>query len=928
MNNLNLVNDLNETCMIDDIMLEDFQWNETSWIDNTIISQSKSFDSKFNNSIGNFTRSISINKMKCDSDEGTTFDQNKLNQIEIMENDELVVQNLEFSLFDDKNQELEEAKSSQNDNNENTSFYGLSKNVELLIKQTKNITNLYDWQDECLRAVDNRKNLIYALPTSGGKTLVAEILMLKEILCHKKNVIFVLPYVAIVQEKIQTLSPFAIQLGFLLEEYAGSKGQYPPIKRRRKNTIFICTIEKASGLLNSLIETDRLDEIGLVVVDELHSLGENSGRGATLEGFLTKLIFIDKSIQIIGMSATIGNLNEIAEFLKADLYTKNFRPVELEEYVMCNDQLWQVDLEIDDTLRLKKRVAQSYSETASKLDPDKIGGLVMEVVPKQNCLIFCASRKNCENVSLLMTKVLCRSLMEYNKTEKLKLLSNLKDEDQHICPILLETIKYGVAYHHSGLTNDERRLLEEAFKDNVISVICCTSTLAAGVNLPARRVILRSPYVGNEFINLSRYKQMIGRAGRAGMAEKGESILICKQSDIPKVRELLKSKIEDCVSSLSSEENRGINNLILSSVMLSLVKTRIQIHDLVNSSLLKIQASQLNIDIKKITDDAIKNLIKTKALQVDNKLMKANMTIGIQSQLPAESTDVDSNNSGSNNSRRSIVLTRSSCLKLSNLSTAAMKGSIDLKTAYLIYEDLTVAQKHLMLCNDLHILFLVTPYHLADQLTPIGLIYYEAIMNLPPQSMDVARLLGINEVAIIKLREGVTPKNVPERIFRKFYLTLVLSELRQNRPLHEVADKYQVNRGRIQNLLSTTTSFAHSMIKFCQELPEFWAFTDLFTSFHKKLIYNCSAELEPLMELPAVKIARAKQMYDAGYKTLQLIASADPKELKSKISHLSRKTVDQIIVAAKLLIISKMENLKEEVDEMLVGLSSETCFHD
>lgn len=108
--------------------------------------------------------------------------------------------------------------------------------------------------------------------------------------------------------------------------------------------------------------------------------------------------------------------------------------------------------------------------------------------------------------------------------------------------------------------------------------------------------------------------------------------------------------------------------------MLSLVKTRAQIHDLVNSSLLKIQASQLNIDIKKTTDDAIKNLIKIQALQVDNKLMKANMTIGIQSQLSTESTDVGSSNSNSNNSRRSIVLTKSSCLKLSNLSKAAMKG--------------------------------------------------------------------------------------------------------------------------------------------------------------------------------------------------------------------------------------------------------------
>jgi POLQ-like helicase len=86
------------------------------------------------------------------------------------------------------------------------------------------------------------------------------------------------------------------------------------------------------------------------------------------------------------------------------------------------------------------------------------------------------------------------------------------------------------------LTGDEKNLLQEAYQSGTLCCICCTSTLAAGVNLPAKRVILRSPYVGRDFINLSCYKQMIGRAGRVGFGETGESILICKTNETQKVR--------------------------------------------------------------------------------------------------------------------------------------------------------------------------------------------------------------------------------------------------------------------------------------------------------------------------------------------------------------------------------------------------------
>ncbi|KAJ8678685.1 hypothetical protein QAD02_014472 [Eretmocerus hayati] len=805
------------------------------------------------------------------------------------------------------------------------SFYGLPIAVRELIKKHKGIDQLYDWQDECLKMnmINDRRNLIYALPTSGGKTLVAEILMLRELHCKQKNAMFVLPFVALVQEKIQSITPFALEMNFLVEEYAAEKGQYPPRKRRKKNSLYVCTIEKAQTIINCLIELDRLNEIGIIVVDELHLLGENGGRGATLECLLTKVMYVNSNIQIVGMSATIGNLREVSSFLNADLYVQNFRPVSLKEYIKCEKEIWQFDSREEEMFIDKKVLNYKYSASALQKDPDMLGGLVMDVVPKHSTLIFCPSKKNCENVAKLLTEVLFKTLQAHKSDEKQLLLKALESDSGRLCPILEKTIRFGVAYHHSGLTAEERRLLEEAFRSGILCVICCTSTLAAGVNLPARRVIIRSPYVGCQFLNLSRYKQMIGRAGRAGMGDFGESILICTRNDMEKVRELLNSKMDDAASSLHYEKDRGINNLIISCVLLNVAKTRLDVHKVMSKTLLKIQENRLCINVKEVTDKSLAVLVKSGVFRIKEKETSKNsqnLEISVIFPTQINSPCEPEMSPKYNKAKKSIVLVNSSELELCPLGRAAMKGSMDLQCAHMLYEDLKKAQSHLMLIDCLHLMYLITPYDIADQVKPVGPVYYDVIMSLPPNQMSVARLIGINEAVVDKLQRGITPKNVPTRTLHRFYVTLMLHELWNQASIFSVAEKYQVNRGNIQNLLSQSATFSSSVARFCQELEEFWAFRDLFTIFGQKLTYCCAAELEPLMELPYVKVGRAKQLYKAGYKTLQSIAKSRPEEIMEKIEHLPRRVASQITSAAKLLLLEKVENLRDEVEEVLDGL--------
>ncbi|XP_041614407.1 helicase POLQ-like isoform X5 [Vulpes lagopus] len=725
-------------------------------------------------------------------------------------------------------------------------FYSLPSKVRDLYVQFKGIEKLYEWQHTCLtlNSVQERKNLIYSLPTSGGKTLVAEILMLQELLCRRRDVLMILPYVAIVQEKISALSSFGIELGFFVEEYAGSKGKFPPIKRREKKSLYIATIEKGNSLVNSLIETGRISSLGLVVVDELHMIGEGS-RGAILEMTLAKVLYTSKTTQIIGMSATLNNVEDLQKFLQAEYYTSQFRPVELKEYLKINDAIYEVDSKAENGMTFSRLL---------------------------NCQIFFP-----------------RQYLKHREKEKHEVIKNLKNiSSGNLCPILKRTIPFGVAYHHSGLTSDERKLLEEAYSTGVLCLFTCTSTLAAGVNLPARRVILRAPYVAKEFLKRNQYKQMIGRAGRAGIDSIGESILILQEKDKQQVLELISRPLENCYSHLVQEFTKGIQTLFLSLIGLKIATNLDDIYHFMCGTFFGVQQKILlqEKSLWDITIESLRYLTEKGLLQKD--------TID----KPKEEIQYS--------------------FHITKLGRASFKGTIDLAYCDILYRDLKKGLEGLVLESLLHLIYLTTPYDMASHCDPDWMIYFRQFSQLSPAEQNVAALLGVSENFIGKKASGQPiKKKVDKDIVNRLYLSFVLYTLLKEANIWSVSEKFNMPRGYIQSLLTGAASFSSCVLHFCEELEEFWVYRALLVELTKKLTYCVKAELIPLMEVTGVLEGRAKQLYNAGYKSLTHLANANPEVLIRTIDHLSRSQAKQMVSSAKMLLHEKAEALQEEVEELL-----------
>jgi len=411
----------------------------------------------------------------------------------------------------------------------NIDALSLDPNIINFLK-SQGYTKLYPPQEDAVKTgVLDGSSVLVSVPTASGKTLIAMLATLSHLSKNKSKVIYLTPLRALAAEKFEEFKK--------LEKINGSKlkvaiatGDFNSKGNELDNAdVIILTNETMDAMMT--FQKSWIYEIGLVVSDEVHLIGD-SGRGPTLEMILTRLKtgYVGKKPQIIALSATISNSSELAEWLGCKLVESEWRPVPLSEAVYSNHTITNQDrVESEGNLDKKRETRHSKPAIGLGLDTVEDG---------DQSLIFTMTRASSVAAATEAGKFVAEQLKKDELEKLLKISKTIlpkETEDQtKLVKKLADAVKNGAAFHHAGLDQRCRTIIETEFKNGHIKLLTSTPTLAAGVNLPARRVIISSVFRfgpnGNAPISILEYKQMCGRAGRPQYDDEGESIIVAKGS--------------------------------------------------------------------------------------------------------------------------------------------------------------------------------------------------------------------------------------------------------------------------------------------------------------------------------------------------------------------------------------------------------------
>lgn len=381
------------------------------------------------------------------------------------------------------------------------------------------ITKLYPPQEDSINAgLLEGKSILVSAPTASGKTLIAIFAMMNFLTKKEGKIVYLTPLRALAAEKFSEFKRLEkIGLDRTIK-VSISTGDFDSLdKEAEKADIIVLTNEKMDSLIRHGVEW--IDKIGLVVADEVHLIGDQD-RGPTLEILLTKLKGLETKPQILALSATITNSEELSEWLGCDLVSSKWRPVPLTEGVYEGGTiLWNNgdEVEVESSVR--------GPSVDLCIDTIKNGG---------QSLIFAETRARSASLAAKGADVVSKFLSNNERKELEEASKKILDANEHtdLIKTLSSLLKKGVGFHHAGLNQNCREIIETQFRNGKIKLLASTPTLAAGVNLPAQRVVISNiarydvRSGTNKPISILEYKQLCGRAGRPQYDSFGEAIIV------------------------------------------------------------------------------------------------------------------------------------------------------------------------------------------------------------------------------------------------------------------------------------------------------------------------------------------------------------------------------------------------------------------
>ena len=367
------------------------------------------------------------------------------------------------------------------------------------------------------------RSVLVSAPTASGKTLVATLSMMAHLSARRPGrIVYLSPLRALASEKFAEFKKIGdVSLGRTRARVKISTGETGAGARLADADIAVMTNERLDALMRQ--DPEWASGVGLVVADEIHLIGDLA-RGPALEMVLARMRASPSKPQIVGLSATMSNASEVARWLGAKLVDSDWRPVSLREGVYHGSTITMRDGE------------------SRRLRPSGLGAAVdagiESVLEGGQALLFAESRARsvalAEKAADAVSKTLGRGDAAALAGAADRILASA--ENTALVKRLAGLVRRGVAFHHAGLAQDARSGVEAAFRARRIRLLASTPTLAAGVNLPARRVVVSSilrydPSLGRKVpISVLEYKQLCGRAGRPQYDEHGEAIVVSPKS--------------------------------------------------------------------------------------------------------------------------------------------------------------------------------------------------------------------------------------------------------------------------------------------------------------------------------------------------------------------------------------------------------------